>query len=61
MRALLIVALTAVGVIAVLGLTLRHVPEATAGPEAAISIDPYKMQSDVDMKKLPEQVGDDLI
>ena len=40
---------------------LRHAPDATAGPETASSIDPYAMQSDADMKKLPEQVPDDLI
>ncbi|HET7847988.1 MAG TPA: hypothetical protein VFL51_02900 [Pseudolabrys sp.] len=62
MRTLLIGSVTlTIAAIVLLGFALRHAPDATAGPEAAGSVDPYTMQSNVDMKKLPEQVIDDLI
>lgn len=62
MRTLLIGSITLIlAAIVLLGFALRHAPDATAKPESAISIDPYSMQSNVDMKKLPEQVADDLI
>jgi hypothetical protein len=48
-----------IAAIVLLSFALRHVPNATAKPESATSVDTYSMQSKA--KNLPEQTFDDLI